>query len=74
MKSLRTAAGYIRKNQLRNSKIKEKLSIFNIYANFMTSKSQWKYHAQRREDRRIAKEAVTYQSKKKAKHRTDRIG
>jgi hypothetical protein len=66
MKSLRSVAGYTRKDQIRNTKIREELNIFNINAKIIKSRSQWKYyHVQRMEGRRILKKILTYNLKRK---------
>jgi hypothetical protein len=51
MKFLRSVAGYIRKDQIENTKIREELNIFNLNAKSIKSRSQWKNHVQRMEDR-----------------------
>jgi hypothetical protein len=65
MKILRSVAGYIRKNQIQNIKIREELNIFNLNAKSIKSRSQWKNHVQRMEDRRIPKKILTYNPRKK---------
>jgi hypothetical protein len=65
MKFLRSVAGYSRKGQMRNTKIREELNISNLNAKIIKSRSQWKYHVQRIEDRRIPKEILTYSPKRK---------
>jgi hypothetical protein len=41
-----SAAGYSRKDQIRNTKIREELNIFNLNNKILKSRSQWKYHMQ----------------------------
>jgi hypothetical protein len=65
MKFLRSVASYTRKAQIRNTKIREELNIFNLNANIIKSRSQWKYHVQRMEDSRIAKKILTENPKRK---------
>jgi hypothetical protein len=60
MKLLRSVASYIRKDQMRNTEIREELNIFNRNAIIIKSRSQWKYHVQRTEHRTIAKTILTY--------------
>jgi hypothetical protein len=54
MKFLRSAAGYIRKDQIPNTKIMEELNIIILNDRILKSRSQWKYHLLRKEDRRIS--------------------
>jgi hypothetical protein len=65
MKFLRSVAGYTRKSQIRHTKIREERNIFNINNKIIKSRSQWKYHVQRMEDRRIPKKIRTYSPKSK---------
>jgi hypothetical protein len=65
IKFLRSAAGCIKKDQIRNTKIREELNIFNLNAKIMNSRSQWKYHVQRMEDRRILKKILTCNPKRR---------
>jgi hypothetical protein len=65
MKFLRSVAGYTRKDQMRNTKIREELNIFILKAKIITSRSQRKYHAQRMEDRRIVRKYLTRDPKTK---------
>jgi hypothetical protein len=65
MKVLTSIAGYTRKDQIRNTKIREDLNILNINNKILKSRSQWKYHVQRMEDRRILKKIPTYNPKRK---------
>jgi hypothetical protein len=55
MKFSRSVAGYIRKGQIRNTKIREELNIFNLNNKIIKYISQWKYQVQRMEGRRIPK-------------------
>jgi hypothetical protein len=55
MKFLRRVIGCTRKNQIRYTKIRQKLNIFNLNNNILKSKSRWKYYVQRMEDERIQK-------------------
>jgi hypothetical protein len=64
-KFLRSVAGYTRKDRIRNTQIRGKLNIFHLNNNILKSKSQWKYHVQRMEDRRIPKKILTYNPKRK---------
>jgi hypothetical protein len=61
MKFLKSVAGYKRRDQARNTRIKEELNAYNISNNILKSRSQWKYHILRMEDRRILKKTLTYQ-------------
>jgi hypothetical protein len=65
MKLFRNIADYTKKEQVRNTKIREELSIFIQNAKTIKSRSQWNYHAHRMEDSRIAKEVVTYDPKRR---------
>jgi hypothetical protein len=65
MKYLNSVAGYTRKKQVRNTKIIEELNIFNLNTKVIKSRSQWKCHVQRMEDRRIPKKILTYNPKRK---------
>jgi hypothetical protein len=65
MTFLRSVAGYTRKRQIRNTKIREELNIFNLNAKIIKSTSQWKYHMQRMEGRRILKTIITHSPKRK---------
>jgi hypothetical protein len=65
MKFLRNVAGYTRNDQMRRTKIREELSIFNLNAKIIKSRSQRKYHVRRMEDRRTAKKILTYNPKRK---------
>jgi hypothetical protein len=73
IKFLMSAAGYARKDQIRNTKIKEELDIFNINNKILKSKSQWKYHVQRMEGRADSEENFHITYKKKTKHKTPRV-
>jgi hypothetical protein len=42
MKFLRSAEGYAREDNIRNTKIREELNIFNLNAKIIKSRSQWK--------------------------------
>jgi hypothetical protein len=64
-KFLRSVAGYTRKDQITNTKIREKLNIFNLNAKIIKSRSQWKHQMQRMEDRQIPKKILTYIPKRK---------
>jgi hypothetical protein len=65
MTFLRSAAGYTRKDQIRNTKIREKLNIFNPNNKIRKSRSQWKYHVQQMEDRWILEKILTYHPKRR---------
>jgi hypothetical protein len=65
MKFLRSVAGYRNKGQIRNTKIREELNIFNLNDKILKSRSQWKYHVQRMEDTRIPKKILTYTPKRR---------
>jgi hypothetical protein len=65
MKFLRSVAGYTRKDQIKDTKIKEELNISKLNAKIIKSRSQWKYHVQRMEARRIPKKILTYNPKRK---------
>jgi hypothetical protein len=54
-KSLRSVAGYTRKDQIRSTKIREELNMFNVNNKILKSKSQWKYHFLGMEHRQIPK-------------------
>jgi hypothetical protein len=58
MKVLSSAAGYTWKDQLRNTKIREELNIFNLNDKIIKSRSQYKYRVKRMEDRRIPKKIL----------------
>jgi hypothetical protein len=45
-----SAAGYTRRDQIRNTKIGEELNVFNLNNKFIKLRSQWKYHFIRMED------------------------
>jgi hypothetical protein len=60
MKFLRTVAGYTRNNQIRNTKIRGELTIFNLSKKILRPRSQWKYHVTRMENRRIPRKILTY--------------
>jgi sulfur carrier protein ThiS len=55
MNFFRTVSGYTIMDQIRNTKITEELSIFYLNNQILKSRSQWKYHALRIEDRWIQK-------------------
>jgi hypothetical protein len=55
MKFLWSAAGYTRKCHTRRTKITEELNILNVNLKIIKFRSNWKYHVQRMEDRRILK-------------------
>jgi hypothetical protein len=59
-----SAAGYIRKDQMRNTKIREDLNVFNLNQNFKIQ-SQWKYYVLRMEDTRIPKKILSYNAKRR---------
>jgi hypothetical protein len=46
MKLLWSVAGYTRKDQIGNTKIREELNIFNLNNKTLISRSKWKYHMQ----------------------------
>jgi hypothetical protein len=71
MKFLRSVTGYTRKDQIRNNEIREGLNIFNLNARSIKSRSQWKYHVQRMEDRRIPRKFL--QPEKETKGRTPTV-
>jgi hypothetical protein len=63
MKFLRSVAGNTGKDQIRNTKIREGLNIFNLDDKILKSRSRWKYHVQRMEDRRMPKKILTHNPK-----------
>jgi hypothetical protein len=63
MKLLRNVAGYTRKDQTRNTTIREELNVLHLNAEIIIFRSQWKYHLQRMESRRIPKKILTYNPK-----------
>jgi hypothetical protein len=65
MKFLKNVAGYIGKDQIRSTKIREELNIFNLNAKVIKSKSTWLYHVQRMEEKRIPKKVPSYNRKRK---------
>jgi hypothetical protein len=65
MKFLRCVAGYTRKDQVRNTKIREELNIFNLNSKILKSRSQWKYHMQQLEDKWILKKILSYNPKRR---------
>jgi hypothetical protein len=44
MKFFGSVAAYTRKNQIRTTKIREELNIFNLNNAILKSRSQWNYH------------------------------
>jgi hypothetical protein len=66
MKFLSIVAGNTRKVQI-STKIREELNILNLNAKIIKSRSQWKYHVPRMEDRRIPKKILTSNPKRKRK-------
>jgi hypothetical protein len=60
IKFLRSIAGYTRKDQIRNTKIKEELNIFYPSNTILKCRLTSKYHDLRMEDRRIQKKMLTY--------------
>jgi hypothetical protein len=65
MKFLRSVAGDTRKDRIRNTKIKEELSIFNLNDKIIKSRSHWRYHVHRMEGRRTPEKILTYDRKRK---------
>lgn len=63
MRFLRKVAGYMRKDQIRNTKIKEKLNIFILNNKIHKSRTQWRYQAQRTQDGRIPNKILTHNPK-----------
>jgi hypothetical protein len=55
MNFLRSVAGYKRIDQMRNSKIREELKIFNLNDKILNFRSQWKNYVLRMEDGKIPK-------------------
>jgi hypothetical protein len=53
--------------QIRNTKIREELNIFNLNYKIIKSRSQWKYPVQRMEDRRTPKKIITYTPRRRRK-------
>jgi hypothetical protein len=53
-------AVYTRKDQIRNTGIREEPNILNLNNTILNSRSQWKNHFIRLEDRRIPKKGLTY--------------
>jgi hypothetical protein len=56
---LLSVAGYTKEDQIRNTDLRVKLNIFDLNKEILKSRSQWKYHVQRMEDRRIPKKILT---------------
>jgi hypothetical protein len=65
LKFLSSVGGFKRKGQIRNTKIREDLTIFNLNNNITKPISQWKHHVQRLEGRRIPKKIITHNPKRK---------
>jgi hypothetical protein len=65
IKFLRRVAGYTRRDQIKNNKIREELNIFNLNAKIIKSRSQRKYHVQQMDNRRTPKKILTYNTKRK---------
>jgi hypothetical protein len=62
---LRNTTGYTRKDQLRDTRIREWLNSFILNNKIIKSISQWKYHTLRMEHRRIPKKILTYTPKRR---------
>jgi hypothetical protein len=69
----RNIAGYTRKEQVRSTKIREELNIFNVSNKILKSRSEWKYHVLRMADRRIQKKIFDIQPNKTTKHRAPTV-
>jgi hypothetical protein len=67
MKFLRNEAGCTRKDQTRNTKIREELNIFNLSNKILKYRSPWKFHVLRMEDRRILQKILIYNPKRRQK-------
>jgi hypothetical protein len=65
MRFLKNVAGYIKRDHLRNIRIREELNVFNISNKILKSLSQWKYIL-RTEDRHIPKKTLTYHTVRRA--------
>jgi hypothetical protein len=63
---LRRVAGYTRKGQIRNTKIKEELNIFNLNTKIIKSRSQWKCNSQQK--KMDSEENFNIESKSELKH------
>jgi hypothetical protein len=55
---VKNVRGHRRKEQITNIKINEGLNFFNLNVRTTKSRSKWKNHVQRTEDRRIPKEII----------------
>jgi hypothetical protein len=64
MKFLRNVAGCAGKDQIGNTKIMEELNIFSPNSKILKSRSQWKYHVLRMENRRIPKKILAHNPKR----------
>jgi hypothetical protein len=53
-------SGYARKGQVRSTKIRQGLNVFNVNNKTLKSKSHKEYHTLLMEDRRIPKKMLTY--------------
>jgi hypothetical protein len=62
-KFLRNVASYTREDPIRNTRIREELNILNLNNKNLKSRSHWKFHVLRMEDRRIPKKIVTHNPK-----------
>jgi hypothetical protein len=60
---LRNVAGYRRRDEIRNTKIRDELNIFNLNNKILKSGSSWKHHVLRMENRRIPKKILKYNPK-----------
>jgi hypothetical protein len=71
---LLSVAGYTRKEQIKNTKIKEKRNIFNLNNKILKSRSQWQYHILRMEHKTYSgKNNVNTAPQKKTKHRAPTV-
>jgi hypothetical protein len=62
---LKIVAGYTRKGQIINTKIREEIKTFNLNNKIIKSRSPWKYRVLRLEDRRIPKKILTCNPKRR---------
>jgi hypothetical protein len=65
MTFLKNVAGYKMTDQIRNSKIREKLNIFNSNDEILHFRSLWKNHVLRMEKGRIPKKILTYNPRRR---------
>jgi hypothetical protein len=73
MKFLMRVAGYTRKDQIRNTEIREEPSIFNLNAKIIKSRSQRKYIRAANGRQADSEENSNIQPEKEKKHRTPTV-